>query len=472
MLIIENDEFVDCNSAAVAILGYDNKEEIINKPPFMLSPEFQPNGCLSVDKASEMIRVAKELGGHRFEWDHLRKDGTIIPVEVSLTAIRSDGEIHLHTIWRDISIRKKAEKTLNESEERFRHTFETNPDTVILTRLEDGAIIDVNKTFVEVTGISRLQALGHNSEQLNLWRNNELRESFREQLQAQGEIRNFAADFKVKGDQTRTGLLSACIINIKDEPCILLTIRDITTEKAAERTLIEMDQLKSDFISTAAHELRTPLTAIIGFTELLLDPVNSINLTEDLKREFLREIYERGETLDRMINDFLDVSRIESGLPLPLALHETNLAEVLNKVIEFYHLLERDYSFQLVLPEEPSLLSVIIDRQRINQVLENLLSNAVKYSPKGKKVILSGRPVPNGWEISVTDHGIGMSQEQLSKVFDKFYRAKPTDAKAQGLGLGMSIVRHIVEAHGGSIRVESTEGEGTTVTFNLPSSTT
>jgi len=586
MLIIENGNFVDCNAATVTMLGYDSKMDIVNTPPHMLSPEVQPDGTLSADKAPEMMRIATQQGTHRFEWDHIKKDGTIIPLEVSLTAI-NNGELQLHTVWRDISSHRKAEKTLKESEERFRalhdasfggvlihdnglildcnqglsdmtgftneeligmdglklfapdhldivlhnmnrghaeryevegvrkdgsiyplsikgkninykgkevrviefqdvtkekqaekvlreseerfrHTFETNPDPVILARLDDGGIIDVNRAFEEVTGISKKAALGKNSVELELWEDKSLRGSFREQLQTSGEVTNFEAEFRVRGGRSKIGLLSARIINSNDTLCMLIAIRDITNEKAAERALAEMDQMKSDFISTAAHEIRTPLTAIMGFTELLLDPLSAKSLDEEMKHRYLNEIFDRCTTLNRMIKDFLDVSRIQSGLPISMDFQETDFADVLRKITSYYQLHEMGHSFELVLPPEPCNPSITIDRHRINQVLENILSNAVKYSPQGGQVILRGEIVPEGWKVSLKDDGLGMTPEQLSRVFDKFYRADAKNAKTEGLGLGMSIVKYVVEAHGGNINVTSTQGKGTTVFFYLP----
>lgn len=469
MLIIVDGEFVGCNAAAVAMLGYDRKDEIVHRPPFKLSPERQPDGCLSAEKAAEMIRIAEQQGSHRFEWDHLRKDGSVIPVEVSLTAVRTNGETHLHTIWRDISHRRQAEKGLRDSEERFRGIFETIPDPVILARLDDGTIIDVNAAFTEASGIPRLEALGHNSLQLGLWRESGMRAAFREQLQAHGAVRNFEADFKIRCGQPRTGLVSSRAIEVMGTACMLIVIRDVTAQKVAERALRDMNRIKSDFISTAAHELSTPLAAIIGFAELLLDPDGDLNLSEENRRISLQGILERGESLNRMIHDFLDITRIESGLPIPVTPHDADLAALVRKTVEHYRLRETRHSFELILPEKTGRDTLEVDGDRIGQVVENLLSNAVKYSPLGGRITVSGRVLTDGWEISVADRGIGMTEEQLARVFDRFYRADDSNAGVPGLGLGMSIVKHIVEAHGGTVRAESVLGEGTTVRVFIPS---
>jgi PAS domain S-box-containing protein len=468
MLIIENGEFVDCNHATVAMLGCEDKEGIINAPPFKLSPEFQPDGRPSIDKAAEMIAIAVAHGSHCFEWDHLKKDGTILPVEVTLTAIQTSEDIHIHTIWRDISVRRQAEKAKQDSEELFRHTFEANPDPVIIAKIEDGSIIDVNKAFEDATGILRADAFNQNAEQLELWSDIALRKLFLDKLQSEGEVTNFEADFKVRGGQVKTGLLSGRVIQVNSEPCMLLVIRDNTSEKAVKQAMVEMDQIKNDFISTAAHELKTPLTAIMGFTEVLLDPHSSKSLTQEKKRDFLELIYEKGEALHRLIKDLLDVTHINSGLPRPLNLQEENLTVLLRKAFDYYRLHETEYVFELILPEEPYNPTIIVDSKRICQILDNLLSNAVKYSPEGSNIVLQGKLTPDGWELIVKDHGFGMNQEQTSKVFDKFYRANPANHKIVGLGLGMSIVKQIVEDHKGTIHVESSLGTGTTITVALP----
>lgn len=372
--------------------------------------------------------------------------------------------------FQDITLRKKAEKSLLESEERFRKIFEANPDPVILARLEDGAVIDVNKAFALTTGISRLKALGHTVEQLGLWIDRGAREPFRELLKdSAGTLDNFEADFRVKDRQIKTGLVSARILHISDIPCILMAIRDISREKAAERALIEMDRMKSELISTAAHELNTPLSAILGYAELLLTPDAAATFSAAQRHDFLKEIYDRGEALSSIINNLLDISRIESGHAVAIDLQETDFTIVLRKSLEFFRLHDKTHLFRLDLPAESGEPMLRIDRHRVNQVLENLLSNAVKYSPKGTEIVLKGRRDPQGgWEVCITDQGIGMTPEQVDRVYDKFYRADVSNTAIGGLGLGMSIVKQIIEAHNGSIQIESAKGQGTTVIFSLP----
>jgi len=374
--------------------------------------------------------------------------------------------------FQDITALKRAERAMRESEERFRLIFAANPEPVILAKLADGAILDVNPAFEAATGILRQAALGYNSEELNLWAEPEMRKVFTGLLQEKGEINNLEADFRVMGDEIKVGLVSARLLQVNNEPCVLLVVRDITTEKAAEQALIETDRVKSEFISTAAHELNTPLSAILGYTEFLLAPEEFGGFNEQQRRDFVEEIHERGQALSHIVDDLLDISRIESGRPAPLELQETDIVELLRKKVKYFSLEEKQHPFRLELPESPQRPRLQLDRHRINQVLDNLIINAVKYSPVGGEVVVAGLEQEQGWLITISDQGVGMSKAQLERVFEKFYRVDTTDTAIGGLGLGMSIVKQLVEAHGGEIRIESVEGQGTSVAFTLPYTST
>jgi PAS domain S-box-containing protein len=398
----------------------------------------------------------------------LSSDGQVRDSLVSARMLVLNNEPHLLTIFKDITERKKFVRALEESEKRFRGIFESNPDPVILSRLANGETIDVNKAFEVATGISRAEALGRTSEDMGLWLDPEQRVLTLERLRANGSIDNMEAVFKVRGGANKVGLLSARVINLNNEPCLLFVIRDISREKEAERALFEMDQMKNEFISTAAHELRTPLSTIMGYTELLMEPESFGGFTEEQKLEFHEVIYDKGEALIKIVDDLLDISRIESGHPVSLDFQDVDVRALLIKVINVFKISsgKHDYQIDLSRLEENCVLS--IDRQRITQVLENLISNAVKYSPKGRRIIVRGESVREGLCVTVQDQGNGMTGEQVARIFDKFYRADASDTAVGGLGLGMSIARQIVEAHNGRIWVESTPGEGTKASFILP----
>lgn len=227
--------------------------------------------------------------------------------------------------------------------------------------------------------------------------------------------------------------------------------------------LREMDRMKSDFISTAAHELRTPITVILGFCELL---ASGRDFSEEERQDFLQTIISRAEWLSRLVNELLDLSRLERGGRIALQTTECAVDELLRPLVEQYRALYPRHEFSFFLPTPaPRLYG---DGGKISQVLDNLLSNAVKYSPEGGPVKIRGEIDGENCCLTVSDQGIGMSPQQSARIFETFYRADFSNTAVGGLGLGMAIVRGIVEAHGGQIRVESAPDKGTTVVVCLP----
>ena len=224
-----------------------------------------------------------------------------------------------------------------------------------------------------------------------------------------------------------------------------------------------MAQLKSEFISTAAHELRTPLTVMLGFADLLLD---NEEIPEEERREYLQIISSKSESLSGIVDDLLDLSRIESGRLITLDRKLVSLDDTLQTLVDQYRDSCPHHQFITTLNDLETAL--FIDQNKIAQVVENLLSNAVKYSPDGGDIDIRTERTIDGFRLTISDQGIGMTPAQRERVFDKFYRVDGTNTAVGGLGLGMSIVKNIIETHGGTIWIESTLGHGTSAHILLP----
>jgi PAS domain S-box-containing protein len=236
----------------------------------------------------------------------------------------------------------------------------------------------------------------------------------------------------------------------------VVTLRDVTLER-------ELEQMKSEFVSTAAHELRTPLTSILGFAELLQD---TKAFSSHQRHEFAALIHDKAQKLSELIDELLDISRIEAGQVMPLVRQALSLGPLVDASLNFFRHSSPRHQFRLLMPATPVI--AYADPRRIGQVLDNLLSNAVKYSPAGGIVTVQLDPGKEHCTISIRDEGIGMSAEQVERIFDKFYRVDASNTAVQGVGLGMTIVKELIASHGSKITVESAPGQGTIISFTLP----
>ncbi len=265
---------------------------------------------------------------------------------------------------------------------------------------------------------------------------------------------------------TGAALLAITLLTVHFFLLLRHSHREIQYRRETEQALRDSHRIKDEFISITAHELRTPLAVVRGYAELLLRPPGDSAIDGARRQEFIQKIFNTVGMLRKIIDDLLDVQRIESGQPIPMYMIACDPDEIIRGEVEDYRIHSPAHHFELAPREQPRL--VMADRNKIVQVLENLLSNAIKFSPDGGKIVVGGKTEGNFYRITVADDGIGMTPEQIEKIFIKFYRADNSSAARSGMGLGMSIVKHIVDRHGGSIRVESEMGRGTAVSFTVP----
>jgi signal transduction histidine kinase len=230
--------------------------------------------------------------------------------------------------------------------------------------------------------------------------------------------------------------------------------------------LKELDRLKTELVNTVSHELRTPLTAIRGYAEFLEDeiagPINETQL------EYVNHITANSKRLQRLVDDLLDLARLEVGT-FRLEVGSSDLGRAVEEVVASVQPIADSRAIQLAtcLPPEPVV--AMADANRIEQVLTNLLTNAIKFTPPNGHVKLTVDKKEDAWEFVVEDDGIGIPADKLPHIFDKFYQVDGTSTRvAGGVGLGLSIAKALVEAHGGRIDAESQVGKGTAFRFSLP----
>lgn len=246
--------------------------------------------------------------------------------------------------------------------------------------------------------------------------------------------------------------------NLLHDPAVrgmVFNSRDITERKEVER-------LKDDLVSTVSHELRTPLTSLRGFAELML----TREFTPEKRRHFLQVILNEGTRLTNLINDFLDIQRMESGRQT-YHFETITLSALLRKAVEVFDAGESQHSVRLEAPD--NLSTVHADADRLHQVLANLISNAIKFSPKGGIVTIRARQVAEQVVVEIADQGVGIPPDVIPQLFQKFYRVDNTETRGiGGTGLGLALVKGIITAHGGHVWVESQLNVGSSFFFSLP----
>ena len=357
---------------------------------------------------------------------------------------------------------------VNKGKAYIENLVENAADAVISANMED-RILTWNRGAEVIFGYSKEEAVGKELAVLLPPGHLKELEEIRNKVQIAGVIRNLEVRRKRKEGAIIEVALAVSPIKGKDDNVIgfLYLAKDITEKKRYEKRLKELDKMKSDFVSNVSHELRTPLTSIKGSVDNMMDGLTG-QLNEKQSR-YLTRIKSNADRLTRLINDLLDLSRIEAGkidlnpAVLPLVVLAKEVAEGLRPVAT-----EKLISLE-VASADPGVIAWA-DRDKVTQVLINLIGNAVKFTPSHGEVRVTIERNGAEWvQTSVVDTGPGIPLEEANRIFDKFYQiAHISKQKARGTGLGLAISKALVEMHGGRIWVESAVGRGSTFSFTLP----
>lgn len=367
------------------------------------------------------------------------------------------------------------ESIIRESEERYRILIETSPDGIILLDINSN-IIMANQMAVTLFGYGKLEEIvGKNLVDMIVQEDRQSIQELIHRVQETWHTQGIEFIALKKGEQTFFAevRLSMTLDARRKSRAMVAVVRDITDRKKAEELHLEnlrleaADKAKSEFLASMSHELRTPLTTILGFSEILKRG-KAGKLAEKQER-FMDNIFEAGTFLLELINEILDLSKIEAG-KMELIYDKVSLPEAVNETLNLLKEKASENNVRFITDFDPELGFIDADKQRLKEILFNLMSNAVKFSKEeGGIVTLKTKKEGDKASISVSDTGIGIEEENIGKLFHKFEQLKPeTRQKYKGTGLGLSITRELVELHGGEIRAESIYGKGSTFTFILP----
>lgn len=499
------------NPAALRELGY-SAEEFRQ----MRVSDIDPNLTQEQWESRRDTQEERRDGVRKFKTLHRRKDGSVIPVEIDADGFEYEGARYYIAIGRDISERVAAEQALRESEAKFSAMFNLSPDPLVLTRLSDGVMLEVNRSFCEVFGYQADEAIGCSSLPggINLWTDAALRQLWQTQLIRDGEVLGYETPLRRRDGAVITVLMSSKIIEMGGEQCAIVVAHDITQRKLAEEALrrekveqealikklaeaqsqlLQSEKLASigQLAAGVAHEINNPigyvssnlgtlkeyaeeLLALVAAYEAadevlqqqpqLFAPIAELKRKSDIAflrddlRNLISESIDGANRVRRIVQDLRDFSRVGASDWQRYDIH-AGLDSTINVVwneIKYKAELIRDYG---ELPQVECIPS------QLNQVFMNILVNAAQAMEERGTITIHTEPVGDEVQIAITDTGQGIAPDNLAKLFDPFFTTKPV---GQGTGLGLSVSYGIIKHHGGHIDVQSEPGKGTTFTVRLP----
>jgi PAS domain S-box-containing protein len=490
ILLLKKGRFIDCNKKALEVFGIASKEELSYLWQFeamlhaleitVMSPTQTATSNHPYHGATMLLPHADGLpdssvlpsydgiakGSMSFQWLLQRVGGTNFPADVLISTLILDGEPVLLASIRDVSDRQETLRYLDMYRSIVdRHAIVAETDTA-------GRIVHANEQFCKISGYSLDELLHQNHRILNsgthpkqFWQ--DMYKTVANNNSWHGEICNRAKDGRLYWVYTTI----APLVNHSGKIRGYFAIRtDITALKEAESQAQAASDAKSQFLANMSHEIRTPMTAILGFADLLATEVTESRKTERCL-EYIETIKRNGEHLLSIINDILDISKIEAN-KVELEKIRTNPHDIIDEVIKLIQIKASNRGIDIQLKIQPTIPTTIeSDPTRIRQILLNLLDNAVKFTRKGNvslDVTLVTQPDLQ-IEFVIRDTGIGMTNEQVSRLFTPFYQADATMARRfGGSGLGLQISKRLAVMLGGDLTVKSTHGIGSEFTFCLP----
>ncbi|MEN6474192.1 MAG: 7TM diverse intracellular signaling domain-containing protein [Syntrophaceae bacterium] len=486
ILILEDDTIIDCNHKAEEIFKC-GRMDLTGQSIIRLLPSDQPVQAPSSLTLSTMNKQPTLDHPEQMECLLRRYDGAKFPAEVSLNRLELQGKVLIQTVIRDISERKRFLDALSASEKKFSDTFRMAPQIMVITTRDEGRFIDVNDTFVKISGFERHEVLGRTGIELSLYQQAGDRGIIMEFLRSGKPVRNLETVFFTRDGHRLPVLMSVQPVTLDDQPCLLTIISDISERKRAEeelkaseearRTLHEQltQAQKMESIGRLAggiaHDFNNLLSVILGYGSLMNA---AFEKTDNVNRERIQLIIKAAERAKDLTRQLLAFGRKQVLEMKPLNLNAviTNFKDMLIRLIG------EDIHLKTVLGQDIGLVNA--DVSQIEQVLLNLAVNARDAMQQGgtltvetavitldESYALSHVPVVPGAYVmmSVSDTGCGMNAQTIDKVFEPFFTTKAT---GQGTGLGLAMVYGIVKQHGGYIWVYSEVGKGTTFKIYLP----
>ncbi|MBP1908344.1 PAS domain S-box protein [Methanolobus bombayensis] len=456
-------EFFFANKSACDLLGY-SKEELLT----MSVPDIDP--VFTEDMWNEHWKLVTEKKSFTFHSMHLTKEKRLLPVEISVNHMIYGEEEYNCAIIKDISERLKSENALSEEVHWRRLLMEQSRDGMVILEM-DGSVFETNPAFAEMLGytVSEIQNM-----YVWDWDANFDRDHLLNMIQSsdfQGIL--FETKQKCKDGTILNVEINSNLMAYSGKKLVFCVCRDITERKKysdellkAKITAEEASLAKNEFLATMSHELRTPLNSIIGFSEIIKG--GDFGEINEAQTEYIDYISKSGKHLLNVINDILDLSKIEAGR-VELNYEKFNLSDSINEIKMSVTPMAMKKGVDLELKYNSLPEMIFADRTKFKEIIYNLASNAIKFTPENGKVTIEAGTVDSSVYLNIQDTGIGISLNDMDKLFQPFRQIKPClNHDFKGSGLGLAIAKKFIEMHGGSISVQSNPGEGSSFVFRIP----
>jgi PAS domain S-box-containing protein len=519
-LILKNNVFIQCNDAAMVMLGYEDRAALFNVHPYELSPEKQPDGQLSIEKSKLMNDIAYNTGSNRFEWDHVKSNGEVFPVEVLLTSIPSENtnDKTLHVVWRDLTEHKKTQNQLNKLNNNLEakaaelqisnsglllniaemdvlraaseavaselRQFIETANAPIFGIDDKGKVNEWNQASEKITGFKKDEVLG--KDLVETYITEDYRDAVKQVLDnaLKGkETANYEFPLFTKDGRRVMVLLNSSsrrdtegkivgVLGVGQDISQMDNYKTNLEDTVKKRTFElenslkrekELGKIKTSFVAMASHEFRTPLAAIQAATDVILRYKDRLSQEDIDKRLF--KIKREVSDMTIMLEDILILGKSEVQ-KLEFKATELDLVVLVRNIVSDYQLTqekEREVIHKISMDK----IMLNADPKWIKHIIINLLSNALKYSEAPASIIIEIRQEENEVILSVTDQGIGISEKDQESLFEPFHRGKNV-GNIQGTGLGLSILQKAIDLHKGKIKVESKLNNGSTFIISLP----
>jgi PAS domain S-box-containing protein len=477
-------KYIFVNKSFENLFGFSKEELIGNFSSFLSSPK---------NPASLNRKIIRETlaGGWEGEYLALRKDGSELSIFLKTTILKNESgkPIGIIASSQDLTFIKEKDKSLKETESRFKDLFENIKD-VVYESTPDGRLININQAGLDLFGYSSKEELMSCEISKTLYADPSERETFKSILEKEGSVNNYEITLRNKSGDEITVLETS--VAVKDENGNVVAyrgiIRDITEEKQREMLLHDyLEELaktneqvriseaelkrinaeKDKFFSIIAHDLKNPFNSLLGLSEILIEDIETLSKEEIV--DFSSSINSASKIIMQLLNNLLDWARIQTGR-IKHAPEKINMKELIDENVELLSQTAKNKKINLY-SEITFPSTIFADKYMINCVVQNLITNAIKFTKENDSISVSSTENEESFTFAVKDTGIGIKPEDQAKLFkiDSHHTTKGTNNEA-GTGLGLILCKELIEKNKGSIWVESEVGKGTTFYFTLPKS--